>query len=435
MATQTFRAPDVMTALEEVQRQLGPEAIIVSVQQVQAGPTWQVWRKPEVEVVAMPGKPPAALPPAAPAPAAKPEAKPAEKTPEQRKSAPNVSAFKPAAVSATKPATKPGTKSGTRDQAAHSKTRSGQRAMDPAQAEALRRLTEKLRTMQPLDTTPPPVAKEGEEPREAVSASSLPPSLQRARQLLLEQEVDTDLIEQLTTACAEMLSPRTLQDEARLRDYLKLQLAAYLRARPANQQPAERVICLIGMSGSGKTSVSAKLAAHYSQGLGRKVSWICADTVGAGAISEARMFTEAFGIPLHIAYTPDELESAVNEEKDADLVIVDTPGCNPYRESNVIELGDYLAALPGRSTYLVVPATYKEKDLNKALASFRSFNLKGLVITRMDSTGTYGNVLNLAWRSQLPLAHFSTGPRIPDDLRPASPALLVSALFGEEWMR
>ena len=51
MATQTFRAPDVMTALEEVQRQLGPEAIIVSVQQVQAGPSWQVWRKPEVEVI------------------------------------------------------------------------------------------------------------------------------------------------------------------------------------------------------------------------------------------------------------------------------------------------------------------------------------------------------------------------------------------------
>ncbi len=427
MATQTFRAPDVMTALEEVQRQLGPEAIIVSVQQVQAGPSWQVWRKPEVEVIAMPGKPPAALPPAAPAPQLQPEAKTAEKAPEPRKPAAPPSAFKPAAAPAAKP--------GARNAAAHPKARSGQRKMDPAQAEALRRLTEKLRTMQPIDPTPPPAVKEEGETQESAPASSLPPALQHARHLLLEQDVDPDLIEQLTTACAEMLSPRALQDEARLRDYLKLHIAAYLRSRPAGNPTADRVVCLIGMSGSGKTSISAKLAAHYSQGLGRKVSWICADTVGAGAISEARMYTEAFGIPLHIAYTPDELETAVNDEKAADLIIIDTPGCNPYRESSVIELGDYLAAVPGRSTYLVAPATYKEKDLNKALASFRQFNLKGLVLTRMDSTATYGNVLNLAWRSQLPIVYFSTGPRIPDDLRPASPALLVSAIFGEEWMR
>lgn len=53
MITKTIRAESMMAALETVQKDLGPEALIVSVRQVPGGPIWQVWKNPVIEVVAV----------------------------------------------------------------------------------------------------------------------------------------------------------------------------------------------------------------------------------------------------------------------------------------------------------------------------------------------------------------------------------------------
>ena len=54
MTPQTFRAATTQAALDQVQQALGPEALILSVRQVPGGPAWQAWKKPEVEVMALP---------------------------------------------------------------------------------------------------------------------------------------------------------------------------------------------------------------------------------------------------------------------------------------------------------------------------------------------------------------------------------------------
>ncbi|HRF47114.1 MAG TPA: hypothetical protein PLC98_05755, partial [Anaerolineales bacterium] len=54
MQARTYQAPNMLTALERIQEELGPEALIVSVRQIPGGAAWEVWKKPAVEVVAMP---------------------------------------------------------------------------------------------------------------------------------------------------------------------------------------------------------------------------------------------------------------------------------------------------------------------------------------------------------------------------------------------
>lgn len=52
MRTKTFRAQNMMAALQEIQREMGPNAIVLSMREIPTGPAWQVWNKPGVEVVA-----------------------------------------------------------------------------------------------------------------------------------------------------------------------------------------------------------------------------------------------------------------------------------------------------------------------------------------------------------------------------------------------
>jgi flagellar biosynthesis protein FlhF len=371
MKTLTFRGSNMMEALEHVQRELGPEALIVSVRQVPGGPAWQVWRQPQVEVVAM-------VSPAV---------------------GPSASATAPAA-GLTAPATT--------------------RVQPRPQVEA----TQPRRRVEPvarLDRSAQP--------------GGWAASLLAIQRRLLAQGVDEEFVRGILATCNEALGPKALEDETRVQEAVLRQLEAGLITRGETKHLSSKVICLVGTSGSGKTTTTAKLAAYHIRTLGCKVAWVCADTVRAGAVAQARAYAEALRVPLRVAYTPEELAQAVAAEASADLVVVDTPGCNPRREAEIVAIGELLTALPQRATYWVVPATAKETDLMDALAAWEPFGVQGLVLTKLDETRALGSVFNAAWRSQLPLAYFTTGPRVLGEFQPAQASRLVKALLGEAFAR
>ena len=367
----TFQAGSVAEALDTVQRELGPEALVVSVRQVPAKPGWQLWRKPRVEVVAMP--------------------------------APNGS---------------PGAKA------------------QVAEAES-----DRLPSLNEAEPVAMPMKAETQRQAEAASSPAVvrptftEPMLEVER-TLTAHGVAVEVIQKVMATCAATLSPRALEDRGRVREHIGRQLEAGLRIWPSTALTAAtlpgkgpKVVCVVGASGSGKTTTLGKIAAHHARSEGLRVAWVSADTVRAGAIAQARVYADALKLPFRVAYSGDDLAKALVAEREADLILVDTPGCNPHRKADVIELLQLLNTVPGRHTYLVAPATSKDGDLADAHAAFSTLELKGLLLTKMDETTSLGTVFNLAWRSRLPMIYFTTGPGALDDLHPASTGLLVSGLM------
>ncbi|NUM46029.1 MAG: hypothetical protein HUU38_15085 [Anaerolineales bacterium] len=191
----------------------------------------------------------------------------------------------------------------------------------------------------------------------------------------------------------------------------------------------DRIICLIGTSGVGKTSTAAKLAARAKKLWNRKVTWICADTIRAGAIAQASALTESLSIPLRVAYTPEELKDIIAAETDADLLLVDTPATNPRRDTEMIELASFLTVVPNMAIYPVLSATAKDADLGRAAGAFTTFHPKGLILTHLDETDHLGNVINLAWHTRQPLAFFTAGPGALDEIQGARAERLVEGIL------
>jgi len=413
-APQTFRAADMPAALEEIERQLGPEALIVSVRQAPVGPAWQVWKKPGVEVVALGAAANAGAPNSGAAELvaqiarqiAAPHAEPAAPASRQ-KPAPATSSVRPA----VQPASWPTIQTKAAPAAAQS-----QAAIAPASSRASQ--------SQPAASVPTDAL------ATAIHTSLV---LATAYDHLLSQGLDLSLARKVVTVCADTLGPAALQDAQRVRWHLEQQLEAYVRTQSSVSVAAQHVICLIGATGCGKTTAAARLARYFGRQQGASMAWIAADTLRAGAIAQARAFADALKLPLRVAYGPDELAQAVTAEQAADLVLVDLPGCNPRSEADVTQLGTLLGALPRRATYWVAAATAKDTDLTEGFASFAPFHLNGLLMTKLDETGTFGPVFNLAWRTRLPLSFFATGPRVLDTLQPAKPESLVRAMFEGEF--
>ncbi|PKO15766.1 MAG: hypothetical protein CVU39_09590 [Chloroflexi bacterium HGW-Chloroflexi-10] len=449
MPTKKYQADTMMEALEQVQKDLGPEAIVLSSREVLLGPPWQVWRKPGIEVVAMtPEKKQPTPMGQKPSAVIKPgqnnavdwvedrsqiewvqEEVKTQRQPLNRPVVSNPNGFnstvKPMREEPQKTAAGFPTEYLSREQATV-KTPSfpkTQNEVIPTDKSAVNTLPSKRLVVPEANTVN----------RDDFGAN-LPEVMAQIRMRLVAQGVDSGLVDRLIRNQMGAFSPSMLADEARCQMLLKRQLEAGLKVETNFLMTSpSKVICLVGASGSGKTTTVSKLAVHFTKVLNKRVVWICADTVRAGAIAETRAYADAIGVALRLVYTPQDLKEAMMIDQNADILLVDTPGYNPCDEQQMVELGAMLTQVPERSTYLVAPATTKEPDLLQAVASLGLFKIRGLIITKLDETYSFGSVYNFVYQSQLPLALFSTGKQVLGDLRQAEASKLVAALFGKGW--
>lgn len=394
MVTKTFKAESTLETLQLVQTELGADAIVVSMREVPVGPVWNPWKKSAVEIVA-----------------ARPET--ASEPPAVLRSAQNGAGVEfveeVPEIEWDLPAQKPA---------------------------PLKLNLNPLPRVSAAESAPQPVPARETESAAPSNDRYLPPSLKKVQQTLTQQGVEHSLIENLLNVALETLSPTTLGDaEACKRSIIQLMGAELRVQKGAGAFVSSSIVCVTGASGSGKTSAAAKLAQFYRQTLNKTVTWVCADTVRMGAIAEAKACTDALGLALKLVYTPQDIQEIVSAPQPNDLFLVDTPGCNPYHESQMVELGALLSEMPGRCTYLAVPATTKEDDLVQLSASLGMFNLDGLIVTRLDETRTFGGLYNFARRNQTPLGYFTTGRDPSRHLETADPVRLVEAMFGRLWTR
>ncbi len=403
MVTKTFKSETMIQTLQLVQAELGASAIVVSMRDVPLGPMWNPWQKAGVEVVA------------------------------------------------TLPKSGDGTKSNTTPVLRPANNGLGvefveerpeiEWALPPERDPANRPPPLKLKSVsrpavQASEPAPVPAKQTSNTVAKSPSENDryVPPSLKKIREQLIGQGVESSLVENVLTVALETLSPTTLADaDACKKSIIELMGASLRVQKGAGAFLSSNVVCVLGASGSGKTSTVAKLALFFGRNLHKKVTWVCADTVRTGAVAEARAYADALGPELKLVYTPADLKEILGESQEADLFLVDTPGYNPCNESQMIELGALLAEIPDRCTYLVAPATTKESDLFQMSAALGMFNIDGIIATKLDETHRFGSLYNFARKNHFPLSFFATGKEASRNLEVADPARLGAALFGKEW--
>ena len=193
-----------------------------------------------------------------------------------------------------------------------------------------------------------------------------------------------------------------------------------------------QTIAFIGATGAGKTTTIAKLAAHFAIVRNKAVSLITFDDVRIGALEQIRVCSRIIGVPLAVVSNRSELKKHLKRFKDKDLVLIDTPGLNPNNSAQISELQRHFDKLKTLQTQLVLSATTKDNDLIDTIKRLDGFSQRRLLFTRLDETGTAGNLLNVLIRTNIPMSYFSDGQQIPDDIRPASLKNLVRILVHDK---
>ncbi len=228
------------------------------------------------------------------------------------------------------------------------------------------------------------------------------------------------------------------------REALATEVARVLKPREAaldfDNGPKPRIVLVIGVNGSGKTTTIGKLAKNLSDA-GAKVVIGAADTFRAAAIEQLQVWADRSGASFVNAQQGADAAGVAFEtvkrakEENADVALIDTAGRLQNKSELMAELAKIVRVMrkldedAPHEVLLVLDATVGQNALSQ-VESFRSVvEITGLVMTKLDGTAKGGVLVALAQRHAIPIHFVGVGEKA-EDLQPFVAANFSRALVG-----
>ena len=249
------------------------------------------------------------------------------------------------------------------------------------------------------------------------------PELSKIFATLTQAELDADLAYDVVAQVGAPASTEALRSVLGRLVRIDNQLG-----RPGSSPPT---VALVGPPGSGKTTTLVKIAARYGITSRRPAQILTLDTYRIGAAEELRSYASILGIGFQVIETTAALAQALEEHRQKDLVLIDTPGLARNELDCFADLAGFLSTCSGIDTHLVLPASMRTSDLKRAAEQFDVLKPSKLLFTRLDETETFGPLLNQSIRMGKPVSFLSRGQRIPEDLEPAIEEVILDLVLNQ----
>jgi signal recognition particle subunit SRP54 len=196
----------------------------------------------------------------------------------------------------------------------------------------------------------------------------------------------------------------------------------------------QNIILMLGIQGSGKTTVTAKLARWLTRH-GYRVGVIGADTWRPGALTQLKMNCSRINVDVYgeeqnkdaVAIVTDGLEYF--RQQSIDIIVIDTAGRHKEEKSLLGEMNSMYKVVKPDLVLLVIDGTIGQQAYNQAKAFHEAASVGGIIITKLDGTAKGGGALASAAATSSRVMFIGTGERI-DDLEQFSPTRFVGKLLG-----
>ena len=249
---------------------------------------------------------------------------------------------------------------------------------------------------------------------------------------LLENEVEETYANQIITEIEASLKKETDVSKILASIYQKIVLKLGQTKTLEVVNGKTKYIFFIGPTGVGKTTTIAKLAYSLMEQKKSKVALLAADTYRIAAVDQLRTYAEIMNIPLYVIYSEAELADYKEELEKYDVILVDTAGRSHRNKEQRDDIERLIHSVPAaaRETYLVLSATTKYRDLVKITEAYSEMAEYRLIFTKLDETGTIGNIFNIKMLTGAPLSYATNGQNVPDDISRMDPQNIARQLLG-----
>ncbi|MDR6387514.1 flagellar biosynthesis protein FlhF [Paraburkholderia phenoliruptrix] len=219
-------------------------------------------------------------------------------------------------------------------------------------------------------------------------------------------------------------------------DWVRSVLASNLPVMEDEDTLMERggVFALMGPTGVGKTTTTAKLAARCVMRFGAsKVALLTTDSYRIGGHEQLRIFGKILGVSVHAVKDSADLQLALSELRNKHIVLIDTIGMSQRDRLVSDQIAMLSRAGQPVQRLLLLNATSHGDTLNEVVQAYQrgpdQQPLAGCILTKLDEATNLGGVLDTVIRYKLPVHYVSTGQKVPENLYVATKRFLLKSAF------
>lgn len=177
------------------------------------------------------------------------------------------------------------------------------------------------------------------------------------------------------------------------------------------------VYALIGPTGVGKTTTTAKLAARAVVRYGAdKVALLTTDSYRIGAYEQLKIYGKILGVEVHAVKGTEDLRLTISSLRNKHLVLIDTVGMG-QRDERVGDQSEMFDAA-GVPRLLLLNAASGGDTLDDVVRMYHSDKVIGCIPTKLDEAVNLGAVLDVVVRHHLVMHYMTNGQCVPEDLHP-----------------
>jgi signal recognition particle subunit SRP54 len=213
------------------------------------------------------------------------------------------------------------------------------------------------------------------------------------------------------------------------------ELTQFLGEKPApiKIEPGKtKVLMLVGIQGSGKTTAAAKIA-RYFQKRGLRPALICVDTYRPGAYAQLQQLAARINVPIYgESTTKDPVKIARNGLKqfnDKDMIIIDTSGRHKEEQELIKEMITLEKSIKPDEVMLVIDGTIGQQAMAQAKAFHEATPIGSILVTKLDGSARGGGALSAVAATGAPIKFIGTGEKT-EDIEPFIPSRFVGRLLG-----
>jgi flagellar biosynthesis protein FlhF len=193
--------------------------------------------------------------------------------------------------------------------------------------------------------------------------------------------------------------------------------------------PPKTIIALVGPTGVGKTTTVAKIASDLLIKQNKKVGLINLDHYKIAAFDQLGTYARIMNVPFRSVSTPEDLQSAIQDFSMLDIIIIDTTGRSQKDVESLNETKSLINTLPNVQTHLVMSCNTKDTELYDIANRFAIYRPQSIIMSKLDEASVYGSIYNLFQKAKLPISYFTTGQRVPEDIEEATKERIAALIL------
>ncbi len=257
--------------------------------------------------------------------------------------------------------------------------------------------------------------------------------VQDLQRTLIQADVDIGMVSGLSKSIKEKVlkakPPKGMSLKEHFIKTLYDEIVDFLGKEPGTIPLKRQRILLVGLFGSGKTTVASKLAKWFKT-RGLKPGLVACDTHRPAAQTQLKQLGKKLETPVYSeGKKPGDIARNVIKKSREDILIFDSAGRDALDRGLAKELKDLGKTIKPQEVFLVIPADLGQACGNQAAEFNKLVGITGIIVTKLDGTAKGGGALAAARVSGAVVKFLGTGEK-PDDLEVYDPRRFVSRLIG-----